>query len=121
MAHDLVTVRIPAKTRYIALARVTAASAAAELDYSIDEVDDLRMAANEIVAIVQELAVEAGIPEIEVRYSLADESIMMVAHAEGVDAVPALDDLTKQILSAVVDDFEVGPGLVSVGKGRAPR
>lgn len=122
MSGDEVTVRIPAQTRFIALARVTAAGAAAELDFSIDEVDDFRMAANEVVAIVQEWAADHGLAEVEISYLLSADEIEMTARATGSDETVSfeVDELTRQILGSVVDEFDIGAGLVRVLKRRQP-
>jgi anti-sigma regulatory factor (Ser/Thr protein kinase) len=56
MSDAVITVTIPSDTRFVALARLTGAGLGAELDFDVDTIDDLRMATNELVAVVVEWA-----------------------------------------------------------------
>lgn len=44
---DVVEVRLPAKSAYVSLLRTTIATLAARLDFTLDEIDDLRIAVDE--------------------------------------------------------------------------
>src|SRR5690606_26606398 len=44
---DVVEVRLPAKSAYVSLLRTTVATLAARLDFTLDEIDDLRIAVDE--------------------------------------------------------------------------
>ena len=45
--RDIVSVRLPASAAYLAVLRTTTASLAARLDFTIDEIEDLRIAVDE--------------------------------------------------------------------------
>lgn len=109
-ASPTISVRIPADSRFVATTRVIAASVAAELDFSIDEIEELRVGANEIVTIVLEWAEDNGGEAIDLTYTLGEgqlELAVAVADRAGDGAGSELDPLARQILGAVVDEFEV--------------
>jgi serine/threonine-protein kinase RsbW len=45
-----ITISVPARTRFVPILRAVTAGVAAALDFSIDEIDDLRLAVDEAVA-----------------------------------------------------------------------
>ena len=51
-----VELRVPADSAYVSVLRTTAAGLAARLDFTLDDVEDLRMAVSEAAAIVLETA-----------------------------------------------------------------
>jgi serine/threonine-protein kinase RsbW len=50
--RDVVTVRIPANGAYLAVLRTATAGLAARLDFTLDEIEDLRMAVDEACALL---------------------------------------------------------------------
>ncbi len=133
---------MPAESRFVATARVTAASLAAELDFAVDRIEALQAGANELVSLLIEWADDHGGDRIELTYGASADSLSITARvldpagtrsaadgpeadapeAEDPDAddpVGALDDLTRQILDAVVDEFDFGPGRGRIVKLRA--
>lgn len=118
-----VRVSIPVDSRFIALSRVTAASAAAELDFNMDEIEDLRVAANELVAIVLEWGEDNGSAVVELAYRLDGDALELTATAEGSTGASDddVDPLTQRILEAVVDEFELGQGSGRILKRRGTR
>lgn len=118
-----VTLRIPANSKFVATTRVTTASVAAELGFSIDEIEALRVGVNELAAVLIEWAQDHGCEEIEL-VCATDADTLEVRGAvvgairdEGRGAAARssvgstnLDELTAQILAGVVDDHCVqGP------------
>jgi serine/threonine-protein kinase RsbW len=102
---DEVMVRIPADPRHLRIVRMVAATFASDAGYSIDDVDDVRMAADEVCASVLEQAM-AG--PVIVTFQCRDRRLTMTAEATVHDAamVPArLDELRTAILGAVADDY----------------
>lgn len=117
MDKSEIVVMIPAQSRFVALSRVMAASLAHELDFTIDEIEDIRSGADELMSLMIEWAEDHGIGEVEVRYRLTRDTLEVIAGAGSVDGdsrpaaeSPPLDDITRMILDAVVDDFEIGAG-----------
>jgi anti-sigma regulatory factor (Ser/Thr protein kinase) len=106
---------IPASSRFVALTRVAAASLAAELDFSVDEIEEIRIAADELTTLIVEWAEDHGLPTVELRYVPANGSLRVEATAGGIRAAGQherleLDEITRQILGGVVDDYEIGLG-----------
>jgi len=111
---------MPAESRFISTARITAASLAAELDFSVDEIEELRMGANELVALLTEFAHDHDVSTIDLRYVVNEQSIELhgsVSAPNGASAEP--DVLARQILDAVVDSYGFDGGTAHIVKRKA--
>lgn len=96
---------IPASTRHIRVARTVAASIAADLDFSADQIEELRIAVDEVVSLLVDGA--APDTDVAIRFRIVDDAcIEMHASIErgSMAEVPAL---TAQIIRAVVDDVRL--------------
>lgn len=104
-----VRLAVPAKPEYIGLARVTAAGLASRLGFTYDQVEDLRLAIDEICfGLTGNLGREGTL---EVRFLLAPEGLTV--HGEGrfqVQGPVALSELSELILGALVDEHSLGDG-----------
>ena len=118
---DHLTLEFPAASRYISTVRVTAAGLAAELDFDADTIDELRMGANELVALIIDAAEDAGVDRVLVRFVVGDNSIEVVTGFASSTAKADLeiDTLAKQILDAVVDDYSIDGSTLRLLKRRA--
>lgn len=119
-----VLLSIPADTRFVALTRAAAAGLAAEFDFTMDELEDLRVGVDEVVTVLIEAA--AAQP-VELTYRIiapaADDDggstgIEIAGRCEGASDL-ALDELTRRILAAVVDDVTVGADGIAIVKYRS--
>lgn len=133
MSESQIQLRIPVESRFVAVARVTAASLAAELDFTVDGIEDLRTGANEVVALLLEAAEDHGATEIVLDFAVGEDSLEITgtvagAGAESMRPSPAvsdaagagvLDTLTERVLAAVVDEFEVSATSCRIVKQRA--
>ena len=120
MSETEIRVAIPPQTRFVALCRIAAASLAAELDVSVDEIDDLTVGANELVAILVDWAEDHGADEIELVYRIDDETLTIEGRVVGAGDGPAdSDPLAERILAAVVDEYSLGAGSGRIVKRRA--
>lgn len=118
MATQDISVTIPAESRFVALTRVAAASLAADLDFTVDEIEDLRIAVDEIVTLLVEASPNGS--AVELRFRVGADAIELSGSADtSSDLGEDLDDLTGQILEAVVDSYEFGPGSASLTKRRS--
>ncbi len=104
---DGVVVRIPADPRHLRIVRMVAATFASDSGYSIDDVDDVRMAADEICAAVLEQNIASPVT---VTFRCEDGRLTMWAEAAmagsaALLATPAMDELRSAILGAVADSF----------------
>lgn len=124
-----ILVTIPADSRFVALVRVTAASLAAELDFTVDEIADMRVGADELTALLIEWAEDNGRETIQLRYRLTENCLELEGDAGpggvGAGAEPVgpddqgLDHITEQILAAVVDTYVIDKGYGRILKRKA--
>lgn len=113
---DEVRLVVPAMPEYLRLARVTAAGLASRLGFSFDEVEDLRLAIDELC---YGLTGNTGRPgRVEVRYLVAADSLLIEGegHFESAGATGppvtniALSELSQVILAALVDEHALTDG-----------
>lgn len=91
-------VRLPADSAYVAVLRMAAAGIAARLDFTLDDIEDLKMAVSEACAMVLVDATPEG--HLTARFFLADDQIEVHVTADAVGAkAPDPDDFAWQILA----------------------
>ena len=98
-----VTIEIPAELRYVSLTRVAAASLAAELDPVIDDIEDLRVAVNELVGLLVEAAT-AG--PVRLRMWCEQRTIHVTGRCTSSVAAVVPDPIAERILAATVLSVE---------------
>lgn len=115
---DMVDVTVPLDARFGAFLRVTVSSVAADLGFTVDEIDDLRLAVSELfAAYVDQSAGERDERDrCVVRISSADNEVTVEIGREESSAVPVLDQLASTILGSVVDDCAVSGGGFTIVK-----
>lgn len=107
---DEVRLAVPAMPEFLRLARVTAAGLASRLGFTFDEVEDLRLAIDELCYGMTGSDGRDG--TVHVRYVLGSDSLVVEGEghfAAGTKPV-ALSDLSQVILTALVDEHELGVG-----------
>ncbi len=108
-SDDEVHLVVPAMPEYLRLARVTAAGLASRLGFSFDEVEDLRLAIDEMCFGLTGNSGRDG--TVAIRYVLGDGSL--VVEGEGrfrTDGEVALSELSEVILAALVDEHDLHDG-----------
>lgn len=124
MTDAEIRVTLPAQSRYVALARMTAAGLGADLEFNVDEIDELRVGADEVVALVIEWAEDHSVDTVELVYRIGDAHLELTVaadgHGDGDAGDPELDVLTARILEAVVDEHDLAPGRARIVKHRKP-
>jgi hypothetical protein len=108
--NDEVRLLVPAMPEFLRLARVTAAGLAGRLGFSYDEVEDLRLAIDELCFGLTGPTGRRG--TVELRYVLGDDGLVVEGLGHFVDDIApiGLTDLSRVILSALVDEHDLGPG-----------
>ena len=94
---------VPGSLEYVRVVRLTAAAVAVRLGFDVEEIEDLRVAVDELASSVIE-AGDGG--ELSLSFSNLGDPFVIEGRA-AVDTAPGLDELTRQILGAVVDDFAI--------------
>lgn len=104
---DEVRLVVPAGPEFVRLARVTATGLASRLGFSYDEIEDLRLAVDELCHAVIGPSGRAGI--VTLRYLMEDEGLCVEGRGHFDPGGPpvALSDLAHQILSALADEHDV--------------
>jgi hypothetical protein len=107
---DEVRLLVPAFPEFLRLARVTAAGLAGRLGFSYDEVEDLRLAIDELCFGLTGPTGRRG--TVELRYVMLDDGLEVDGEGRFVDDITpvGLTDLSRVILGALVDEHELGPG-----------
>jgi hypothetical protein len=107
--RDEVRLVVPARPEFLRLARVTAAGLAGRLGFSYDEVEDLRLAIDELCFGLT--GTDGRLGMVELRYALDDEGLVVEGQGRFDDDIPVgLSQLSSVILSALVDEHHLGPG-----------
>ncbi|NTW29066.1 MAG: ATP-binding protein [Coriobacteriia bacterium] len=109
MAHDRVTLTVPAKSEYAKTVRMTAAALVGHFEMTYDEVDDVRMAADEAFVYAAETVPEGA--DVKFEFTLGDDSIAIdvLLGREIPDADNGVERSVAYavfILEAVCDSYE---------------
>ncbi len=106
MDETTIQLTIPASAEFLRLVRLTAADVGSRVGLTFEEIDDLRIAVDELCfALVDGV----GESELHLTFGLAATGVAV----EGSCAVPAglpdvaPSELARKIVAAVVDEFEV--------------
>jgi serine/threonine-protein kinase RsbW len=110
-AQDQVTVRLPAEGAYLSVLRTATAGLAARLDFTLDEIEDLRIAVDEACAMLLSQAVPGA--SLDCAFTLSQD-VMTIAVTAACLAPqqPASDTFAWTVLTALAGsvDAHVGPG-----------
>jgi len=103
--EDVVRLSVPATLEYLRIVRLTTSGVASRLGFDIDEIENLRVAIDELTNLVVE---RAALGPLELDFRAISGNLEITGHAPvSAGAEFAVDDLTEQILKAVVDDYEI--------------
>ena len=108
MGHDdEVKLVMPASPEFVRLARVTATGLASRLGFSYDEIEDLRLAVDELCHAVIGPSGRTGV--LALRFTTADGwlEVSGTGHFDPGGPPLALSELSHQILTALVDEHDV--------------
>ncbi len=109
-AGEEVRLTVPAAPSMIRVARLTAAALASQLDFSFDDVEDVKMAVDELCFAL--IGTKGRPGDIDLVYRLGDGDLVIEGTGRfGEEVVtPVATDLSLQILDAVVDEHELSGG-----------
>lgn len=109
--QDLVTVRLPAESAYLSVLRTVTAGLAARLDFTLDEIEDLRIGVDEACAMLLSQAVPGA--SLECGFQLGRNTMTIsVSVACLSPRSPASDTFAWMVLTALAGSVNsrVGPG-----------
>jgi len=110
-----VEVSVPLRSEFVATLRTMAASLGADVGFSIDEIDDLRLALSEVVSSLLDIE---GSPDdrITASFDLLGGGVTVTITTDRVGVAIELDDLAVTILDSVVDRYEIDGANVTLVK-----
>ena len=100
---ETIRLTVPAALEFVRIVRLTTSGVASRLGFDVEEIEDLRVAVDELASLVVE-ATDGD--ELSVRFALHDNRLCIEGEATTAADGAGVDDLTAQILTAVVDDWE---------------
>jgi serine/threonine-protein kinase RsbW len=104
---------VPAAPEYLRLVRLTAAGLASRLGFTFDEVEDLRIAVDELCFHLlggdedDDESLPDDLRTMDLVYSAGPDVITITGRTGLSGAVPERSELSEQILDALVDEHEV--------------
>jgi serine/threonine-protein kinase RsbW len=102
-------VRLPADSAYVAVLRMTTAGIAARLDFTLDDIEDLRMAVGEASAMLLERARPGG--QLITRYFLGDSRVAVRISVDAVQPTPPeTNSFAWQVLTTTASDVSAEAG-----------
>lgn len=122
--QDVVVLRLPAQGAYLSVLRTATASLASRLDFTIDDIEDLRIAVDEACAMLLGQSVAGA--DLSCRFELADGAIAVAVSVPTLDgSEPSRDTFAWTVLTALagqVDSAADADKIVTITlrKGRTP-
>lgn len=105
--RDEVRLAVPATPEFLRLARVTATGLASRLGFTYDEVEDLRLAIDELCFAL--IGTKGREGSVNLRYEILPGALQVQGEGtfNGGPQVHGLTDLSERILDALVDEHEL--------------
>jgi serine/threonine-protein kinase RsbW len=116
--------RVPADSAYLAVLRTAAAGLAARLDFTLDEIEDLRIAVDEACALLLSAAVPGS--GLVCTFGVEDSALRVsVSTATAGGPAPRRDSFAWTVLTALAGEVDAGVDgdgrlTVSLRKQRLP-
>lgn len=100
-----VVLELPADPKLLRVARVTVASVAAELPLTLQDVEDLRVAVDELAAVVIEGCDATAVLRLEI--SVDEDALEVRGRVAGAGPLPALHPVAADLLGFVAPGHEL--------------
>jgi serine/threonine-protein kinase RsbW len=103
--RDLVSLRLPADGAYLAVLRTAAAGLASRLNFTLDDIEDLRIAVDEACAMLLPKAVESA--TLACTFELKPGELDIAVSVETTDgALPSRDTFAWTVLTALAGEVD---------------
>jgi serine/threonine-protein kinase RsbW len=122
--RDKVTIKMPADGAYLSVLRTATAGLAARLDFTLDEIEDMRIAVDEACAMLLSQAIPGS--DLTSDFALGHDSMTVRVSVRCIaPRVPAGDTFAWTVLTALAGsvDAQAGPGdvlTIALRKSRDP-
>jgi serine/threonine-protein kinase RsbW len=104
MATDIKVV-IPAEPRFLRIVRLTVAGLAGEVGFGLRDIEDLRVAIDEMCAVVIEDA-DPGL-ELALRCRVDGDRLEIEGFCQQLGAPPDIHPVARELLAMTADEFDV--------------
>ncbi|HWG65675.1 MAG TPA: anti-sigma factor [Streptosporangiaceae bacterium] len=109
VAKDRVTIRLPAEGAYLSVLRTATAGLAARLDFTLDEIEDLRIAVDEACGMLLSHSAPGG--SLDCDFTLGEDSMTIAVSVRTARAgLPARDTFAWTVLSALAGSVDAWTG-----------
>lgn len=115
---DRVELTVPLRSEFAATVRTVAAAIGADIGFSVDEIDDVRLGISEVFAVLVERADDSS-SRATVVFASGPDQLEVGITADGWLEPVELDELATNILRSVADEFDVGTAGVTLSKRAA--
>ena len=103
--RDVVTLRLPAAGAYLSVLRTATASLASRLDFTIDEIEDLRIAVDEACAMLLSQAIPGA--DLECSFELTSDALGVRVSVLTLDGQePSRDTFAWTVLTALAGEVD---------------
>ena len=107
---DVVTIKLPAAGAYLSVLRTATAGLAARLDFTLDEIEDLRIAVDEACAMLLTQALPGA--DLECRFALDSDSMRVGVSVLTLDGQePSRDTFAWTVLAALAGEVDSSAGV----------
>lgn len=104
-ARSPVHMVIPADPRMLRFARLAAATMAVDLSFSLEEIEDLRVAVDELSAVaIEDLDASA---ELELCIGIQGQDLVVEGEVRRAGAVPELHPVARELIEMLTDDYDL--------------
>ncbi len=97
--RPFIEVRLPPDPAYLRVARLAVGDMGGRVGFSVDELDDVRLAVDEVCAIL----ISAGGDALELRMQAADRELLIEGFMTGTRSLIEPSGMSKTLLAALVD------------------
>lgn len=104
--HRHADLRLPADTRLLRVARVAVASLAAELPFTLQDIEDLRIAVDELAAVIIDGC--SAEETLELRFEVVGEELVVNGRVAGAGPPPELHAVAVDLLALVAAGHDLG-------------
>ncbi|GIG60799.1 anti-sigma regulatory factor [Longispora fulva] len=123
MTDDIVELTVPADGAYLSVLRTATAGLAARLHFTLDEIEDLRIAVDEACALLLPAIGNPQDTELTCRFDVGPDSLAVAISAPATGALPDTQTFAWRVLAALVADvaaeLQAGVATIRMTKRRA--
>jgi serine/threonine-protein kinase RsbW len=104
---DAVEIRLPADSAFLSVLRTATAGLAARLDFTLDEIEDLRIAVDEACAMLLPYAIETA--QLRCRFELTPDTLTVTVTLPTTRGqLPERDTFSWTVLTALAGEVDTG-------------